>query len=344
MSELDKVVSVSITRHSQSITTASFQIPLVLVEEAPFSDEAITRQYTSLSAVEEDFLPGSIGHTFASRLFGQEVSPPKIIIGTRDEEEAWDVALSKVETDNSEWYGLVSEAREADDQFALATAVQGLGKIYGVSTSDPDAVDPEVLSDIGSRLEAAGLDRTFVIYTASETEEYPEAAWMGDQMPRTPGSNDWCFKRVTGVSPSKLSDTQIANLREKGYNFYTTLGGVSIFQDGNMADGTPIDEVVFIDWLKARIQEGVYFRLINTLKVPLTRAGFTIIENEIRSVLAQGVANNGLADNPAPTVTSPDPLAVPATQRAQRIGGTFTFTGRLAGSMRKVLIDGTLTV
>lgn len=343
MAELDQIISVSITRQTQSIATASFNIPLVLVESSAFEER--TREYTSLSAVAEDFPAGTVAHKMASQLFGQEVRPPKIIVGRKaTEDETWQEALHESETDNSEWFALVCEARDAADQEALAEVVQGLKKVYGTSSSDPDATNPSATGDIGSLLSGAGYDRTFVVYSENADEEYPEAAWIGDQLPRTPGSNDWCFKNVTGVTPTKLTDTQRATLREKGYNTYTTVGGVSIFQDGNMADGTPIDEIIFVDWLVARMQEGVYFRLINTLKVPYTRAGFTLIENEIRSVLSQGIANGGLADNPTPTVTSPDPLAVPASQRAQRIGGTFSFSGRLAGSMRKVIIEGTLTV
>src|SRR4051812_14219754 len=99
--------------------------------------------------------------------------------------------------------------------------------------------------------------------------------------------------------------------------------------------------MIITDWLYARLQEAIYFRLINSLKIPFTRAGFTIIENEIRSVLAQGVANGAFSSY---TVTSPDPLLIPASQRSNRIAGDFKFTAVLAGSVRKVVIQGKLTV
>ena len=44
------------------------------------------------------------------------------------------------------------------------------------------------------------------------------------------------------------------------------------------------------------------------------------------------------------TVTSPDPLLIPPTQRANRIAGDFKFEAVLAGSVRKVIIKGTLQV
>lgn len=96
------------------------------------------------------------------------------------------------------------------------------------------------------------------------------------------------------------------------------------------------------DWIKARLQEAIFFRLVNTLKVPYTSAGFLIIENEIRTVLARAEENGGL--DTGWRVLSPDVLSVPVTQRAQRIAGTFRFTARLAGSIRRVVIQGTLTL
>src|SRR5690606_38357873 len=108
MAELDQIISVSITRQTQSIATASFNIPLVLVESTAFAER--TREYTSLSAVAEDFPEGTVAHKMASQLFGQEVRPPKIIVGRKaTEEETWQEALNECEADNSEWFALVCE-------------------------------------------------------------------------------------------------------------------------------------------------------------------------------------------------------------------------------------------
>lgn len=102
--------------------------------------------------------------------------------------------------------------------------------------------------------------------------------------------------------------------------------------------------MVFVYWLKARIQERIYFRLINTNKVPYTKAGLNLIESEIRVVLAEGVANGGLAASPAPTVTVPNPLTVDPNLRAQRILEGVRFEARLAGAVQKVVLYGVVTV
>src|SRR5690606_35465837 len=161
--------------------------------------------------------------------------------------------------------------------------------------------------------------RTYGVYLPTADTEYPEAAWAGSQLAYTPGSNDWDFKRAVGVTVSKLSDTARANLRNKNMNMYTRDGGVNIFQDGKMFDASPVDEVIGIDWLYARLQEGIYFRLINSLKIPMTNPGLVIVENEIRSVLSQAEAN-GLIDR-GWSCTTPDVLDIPENMRAARTAG-----------------------
>lgn len=255
--------------------------------------------------------------------------------------EAWTDALAAVEVENDTWYALFTPNQTSAVQDELAEAIRARRKIFGISSSD-SAGPTTGTTDIGAILSARNEGRTFGVWSATAATEYPEAVWAGSQLAVTPGSNDWDFKRGVGATRSALSPTQITNLKNKNWNYYIAKGGVDIFMNGNMFDGQPIDLVVGEDWLYARLQEAIYFRLINSLKIPMTNVGMTIIEGEIRSVLAQAEAN-GLIDT-GWSVTSPDVLSIPANQRAQRIAGTFVFRARFAGSVRKVIIQGYLSV
>lgn len=263
------------------------------------------------------------------------------LVGVNTVTEDWVEALEAVEQENNVWYGIVSETHVSADVEALSDAINARRKLYGTSTAD--TVTPTTgITDIAYKLSAKTADRTYGVYLPTADTEFPEAAWMGAQLPYTPGSNDWDFKRAVGVTVSNLTDTQRVNLRSKNCNMYTTVAGVNIFQDGDTFGGSPIDEIVGIDWLYARLQEGVYFRLINSLKVPMTNPGLAIIENEIRSVLSQAEAN-GLIDR-GWSVTTPDVSTISPNLRAQRTAGVFVFRARLAGSIRKVIINGFLSV
>ena len=100
--------------------------------------------------------------------------------------------------------------------------------------------------------------------------------------------------------------------------------------------------MIGLDWVQARMQEQIFYRLATKKKIPFTQAGALIIEAEIRSVLSQGVANGLVADAPAYTVQSPDVLAIPEVQRGQRTMGEFKFQFRLAGAVHKVIVRGTV--
>lgn len=263
------------------------------------------------------------------------------MVGVNTATETWPAALLAVDADNDIWYELLAETQVTAEQEALSDTIQAMDKIYGLSSAD--AVAPTTgITDIGYKLNAKNAGRTFGVYSATAATEFPEAAWSGSQLALTPGSNDWDFKRAVGVTRSILSSTQIVNLREKSWNFFRRKGGVDIFQDGNMFDGKPIDIQIGKDWLKARLQEGIYFRIINSLKIPMTDPGLLIVENEIRAVcsLAQ---SNGLIDS-GWTISTPPVLSIPATLRAQRAAGVFVIRARLQGSIRSVDINFYLSV
>lgn len=113
--------------------------------------------------------------------------------------------------------------------------------------------------------------------------------------------------------------------------------GANITRRGKVAQGEWIDVMILVDWIHARIQEQIFFRLINSKKIPYTDAGAVIIENEIRSVLSQAQSNGGIDQF---TVRSPRVLSIPEMQRNARVMGDFTFDARLAGAVSVVIIRG----
>lgn len=90
------------------------------------------------------------------------------------------------------------------------------------------------------------------------------------------------------------------------------------------------------------MQEGVYFRIINSLKIPMTDPGLLIVENELRAVMTLA-ESNGLVDT-GWTITTPPVLSIPATLRAQRAAGVFVIRARLQGAVRHVDVQIFLSV
>lgn len=282
----------------------------------------------------------TVGPTVAGTPWSFRASPNITLTNTTPTESYADAEVAMNE-DNGTWYALFTDTHVQADVVALSNVVVAQRKIMGTSSQDP-AVITTGTTDVAAVLSAASASRTYGVYLPTADTEYPEAAWAGSQLAYTPGSNDWDFKRAVGVTVSKLSDTARVNLRNKNMNMYTRVGGVNIFQDGNMFDGTPIDQVIVEDWIYARLQEQIFFRIINSLKIPMTNPGLVVVENEIRSVLSQSEANGAI--DRGWSVTVPDVLEIPENLRALRTAGVFQFRARLAGSIRKVLINGFLAV
>lgn len=85
------------------------------------------------------------------------------------------------------------------------------------------------------------------------------------------------------------------------------------------------------------MQEQIFFRLINSKKIPYTSSGFSQIESEVRSVLDQATANGGVDSY---TVNVPQVLAIPEMVRAQRVLDHISFEARLAGGVSRILVKG----
>lgn len=252
-------------------------------------------------------------------------------------------SIAAIQGVNDSWYGLVCEDHSEATILAIAADIEAKKKIYVTSTQDSDVKGTSTI-DVGSQLKALGYNRTALIFTDNADTEFPEAAWVGGQLPEQPGSNTWAYKDLTGVSVATLTGTESSNLDNKNVSSFETVGGNRATIGGKLASGEYIDIIITSDWLESRMRENVWFRLVNAKKLPFTAAGVAVIEAEIRRVLAEGIANGAIAENPAPTVTVPNVLNIDVNLRAQRRLESVTFEARLAGAIHFVTIRGTLTV
>lgn len=257
--------------------------------------------------------------------------------------ETWANTLEAVQQADNSWYALTIESHVTADVLAIAAAIEAKKKVFGTSSAAAD-IKTAVTTDLFSQLKALGYQRTFGLFSELADTQFPECAWIGDQLQEQPGSNTWAYKTLTGVTVSVLSDTVSTNIKDKNGSTFETVGGIRSTIGAKMFGGEFIDVMVFVDWLEARMTERLWFRMTNSKKIPYTAAGAAIIESEIRAQLNDGIRAGGLADSPAPVVSVPDVLAVSLNLRAQRIFEGITFTARLAGAIHFVTIKGTVTV
>lgn len=338
-------ITINITRQTRGVSRQGFGYPMFLSEHDAFTDRV--RAYTSIASVEDDFAVTSLEYQVAQKFWSQDIGPERIYIGRKEADESWTEAASAVQDAEDDWYFLTASTHDSDDIQELAAWVETQEKLYGTSYADLDAQDPAIETDPGFILNQQVFDRTFLVWSEDANDEYPEASYIGLQAPKDPGSTTWKFRELTGVTPSTMSPTAKLTLAGdkfasgKGYNVYTREGGRNMMSEGKVVSGEFIDTMRFVDWLRARMREAIFARLMNSEKIPFTNEGFAIIEGEMRKVLQRGVAVGGLSSF---TVTVPDARSLDFNERANRVATGFRFEGILAGAIHFVGIDGTVTV
>lgn len=269
-------------------------------------------------------------------------SSANLEITTASPTETWVDSLEAVQAENDEWYALTVDTQVKADLLALAAAIEAQDKLFGVGIADTAAITTAD-TDFGSAAQDLTYYRTFGIYGEASASEYPAVAVSNYRLQQLPGGNTWNQSTLVGVTPSKLTPTAITNLSNKNYSYYKTISDLNVMQGAKTFGGEWIDVMVGVDWLKARIQERIFFRMYNSPKIPYDNSGFAIIEAEIRSVLDEGIRNRFLAATPAPQVFVPDALSIHPNTRGQRRMEGITFTARLAGAAHFVDIQGSVT-
>lgn len=81
MTRLTDIIQIDITRETAAVAQTNFNVPLFIAAFTDFMERA--REYTSIEAVASDFSTNSVVYTAASKLFGQQIRPTKIVVGRR---------------------------------------------------------------------------------------------------------------------------------------------------------------------------------------------------------------------------------------------------------------------
>lgn len=257
--------------------------------------------------------------------------------------EDWvSATIPAVRAVKDQWYMLSIDSHADADVLAVAAYIEGIKatspKFYVFSSAASD-IKTSATTDIFSLVKALSYTHTAYIYSGMATS-FAECGLVGRFAPEQAGSNIWEQKTIIGLTVDTLTPDEISYIHGKNGATYENVGSVDVVIGGKCADGGWIDESIFVDWLKSRIQESIWTLLVNTRKVGYTSAGAAAIEGAMRSVMAEGIQVGGLAADPAPVVTVPNVLNLSSAQRATRTLPDVTFTARLAGAIRATTISG----
>lgn len=211
-------------------------------------------------------------------------------------------AVSKLADVSSAWYALIVATPtppQIADHLAVAAFIEASNRrrIYGVTITTTDVLDPTRTDDLASQLKSFGYSCSFTQYSSSSP--YAVASFIARPLTVNWNANNSAitvkFKQEPGVQAEYLTETQAQTLKAKNCNVFVQYeNGTAIIQEGVMANGQFFDEHHGLDWLQNRIQNDLWnLFLQSATKIPQTDGGNNIIINTVNGSLAAGV-NNGL--------------------------------------------------
>jgi hypothetical protein len=341
MSNINNFVPVTITRESANILQAGFGT--VMIWGVGTTGDVI-KKYADLTELVVDYATSTDIYKCAASLMSQEVTPTEFYVGLKLSAHAdYAASLAAIRASNDEWYAACLVSRTEADLIACAAAIEATSKILFVTSADADIIAAPT-TDVASLLKTAGYDRTAIIYS-TDANTWANAAWLGGQLSKPVGSINWNFKELKGVAAEVLTSAQVGYLAGKNCNVQETVAGLKrVTYSGVVASGEYIDIIHGIDWLTARIGEGV-FRLLATLpKIGFKTPDLMLIKSEIifRLLVAANINNFILEDSivvNVPKLADIDPL-----DKAARVLNNVTFSATLTGAINKISIAGKLVV
>lgn len=251
--------------------------------------------------------------------------------------------LAAIALEDGDWYCVLNAFNSKAMALAISNWVESNEKMCVLQTVDTPVANLSSGSDTSSIAYTARANlRTAIVYHR-DNAQFAADGWAGAVLPLDPGSETWAFKTLAGVTAQVLTSTQRTNLVAKHVNFYETIAGLNLTNQGKMVGNEWIDVVRFRDWLKTNMQADILEALANNNKIPFTDAGIAVIAGKIRARLKAGVEIGGLSPDPAPRVTVPLASAVSTSDKGTRTLTGVKFDAVLAGAIQAVTISGTLT-
>jgi len=381
-----RVVEVTITRQDRFPTAAGFNTALLLsgtTLAGKVDGTHRTKLYSSMDEVVSDGWASSAeAYKAANVFFSARVRPRQLKIAYADAAAA-DVTteLNAVYAADSDWYwGMHTNEFDGADQIKIADWVESRAALFGIGSSDVDTetAGGNSSSSIAAYTQSHGYDRSPVFYHTDSAAYLAPGAW-GYAAARDLDRSNYKlakngvidsgqaytlkFKEVPGIVPINKPSANVQAItgfvpglglsKDAGYfaNTYVDIGGLLMIVEGSCPSGAFIDEIHFIDWLKARTQESVLAVLANNARVPYTNKGigFLIsagVEPPLRRAYAAGLiaqdedANGN--DLPPWEIAVDDVLNIPASQRRQRIAPDIKVKFRYAGAIHYASVTMTL--
>lgn len=342
---LKDYADIIVSFEAETVSRFGFGTLMFITEDTTETAGTVTPVFGSLQEVEDfGYAVGSNVYKFAQAAFSQGEGFSRLKVAHKDADdlvETWVEALNNTVTTDPDFYAVAIDTRDAADIEAVANDVEARQMLFIAVTADADVLDGQDDTDLASTLLDQNLSRTGLLYKGDAAEEYPEAAWFGRMLPLDPGTVSWAYKSLSGQSTDSFTTAEVAAMRAKRCNYYTTEAGQAITYGGTTSEaGVFLDVVRAIDWIQQRMQEDYIAVQTRQNRIPYVGGGEIIESEVVRRRLDIAVDRQVIADGYSvfvPSWRDQDP-----TDRAERNFPGITFEATLVGAVNTVQIRGTV--
>lgn len=245
------------------------------------------RQYSSLAQMATDGFTTSHPEYVAAQLyFGQTPAPTYLWVGRQDltASETPLAALQACRAASPTWWACLVTSAVDSDHAAIAAYVESVTpqSCYFYTTSSTTVAN-NTAGNVFLTLQASQYKRSFGVYSTAQSGAFPNnpyaaAAAMGVAMGLNTGLANSMFtmkfKQLTGIGVEPLTQTQVTNMETSNGNVYLSYGNTySWLEQGVMASGQYLDEVLNLDMFASDIQYSLANLLISQPSIPRTNAG-----------------------------------------------------------------------
>lgn len=289
MLDLKSIINIIVNLPAQPSQIENFSLALFLSKNTVISTSDRVKSYGSINEmIAAGFAADSPETVAAGLYFGQTPTPAKLLVGVQGTDETALAALTACRAANSSWYLCVPLGAAKADILLMAAYIETASPatIMFCTTADVD-VKAGTAGNLCQQMQTAKYRRTLTQYStfadaAASISGYACAANDGAQ------AFDLAFKTEPGVTSENLASTDTSILDNESCNYYAKYENqYDLFMRGNMADGTPADEVIGIDMLTAQIQSNAMAVFTGSPKIPQTDAGVALITAAIATACDQ---------------------------------------------------------
>jgi hypothetical protein len=255
--------------------------------------------------------------------------------------------LDALLTESKEWYAPLNPYYSKAIAVAIAAWMETQKRLYFQASADTEIITVASVSatDVAETLKDSSYFRSWILFHP-RPDAFLDAGIYGRYLPTEPGQSVPFHKTIAGVPKTELSGTHITNLKAKNAGWYEDVAGLGNVEYGKSASGEWVDKLRDLDWLQANIQADVLGALFSAEKIAQTDEDSPIIEAPLRARLERATRspNRVLAADPKPEVNAPLVADMSPEDLAERHSTGWTFTGKLAGAVHDIDIQGQVTL